>query len=364
MTNAVVNQDTTHSMVANIELTLGNTIKAALDWTTQQQHAQGFWNANLETNACMEAQWLMALYFLDIDDHEKTQGFAQAILDRQREDGSWEIYYDAPMGDANTTIESYAALRIAGYDPESEPLSKARHWLLENKALSKARVFTRYWMALIGEWPWDQVPNIPPEIIHFPKWFPFNIYNFASWARATMLPIALMSAKRTAKSLPADKRLDELFPQGRENFDFTLPRHSDSRWATFFYAADRVLHFLQSKGITPGRKSAVTKIINWIIDHQDEDGVWGGIQPPWIYSIMALHKHGYPLDHPVLKRGLDALDSHWTYTVGQGLYVQGSESPVWDTLLTLLAIHECGAGEQLSGPVNKAIDWVLDKESR
>ena len=26
----------------------------------------------------------------------------------------------------------------------------------------------------------------------------------------------------------------------------------------------------------------------------------GGIQPPWVYSILALHLLGYPLDHPVL----------------------------------------------------------------
>ena len=243
-------------------------IDAGLSWSKDQQDPNGFWNANLETNSCMEAQWLMALYFLDIDDPDKTNGFAQAILDRQREDGSWEIYYDAPMGDANSTIECYTALKLAGYDPESEVLTKARNWIIEYQAMSKARVFTRYWLCLMGEWPWEEVPNIPPEMIYFPKWFPFNIYNFASWARATMLPIALMSAKRVTKPLPTGKRLDELFPEGRENFDFTLPKQSNKGWSAFFYKADRVLHFLQTKGLTPWRKSANRKVIDWVIEHQ------------------------------------------------------------------------------------------------
>ena len=109
--------------IASLASQVDETIDAGLSWTVEQQYPEGYWNANLETNSCMEAQWLMALHFLDIDDPEKTAGFAQAILDRQREDGSWEIYYDAPMGDANSTIECYAALRLAGHDPNSEVLS-------------------------------------------------------------------------------------------------------------------------------------------------------------------------------------------------------------------------------------------------
>ena len=30
--------------------------------------------------------------------------------------------------------------------------------------LRNVRVFTRYWLALIGEWPWEKTPNLPPEV--------------------------------------------------------------------------------------------------------------------------------------------------------------------------------------------------------
>src|SRR5690242_21544916 len=46
----------------------------------------------------------------------------------------------------------------------------------------------------------------------------------------------------------------------------------------------------------------------WIIARQERDGSWGGIQPPWVYSLMALHLLGYSLDHPVVARGLAGLD--------------------------------------------------------
>ncbi len=41
---------------------------------------------------------------------------------------------------------------------------------------------------------------------------------------------------------------------------------------------------------------------------QEADGSWGGIQPPWVYSLMALHLGGYPLEHAVMRRGLEGLE--------------------------------------------------------
>ena len=43
--------------------------------------------------------------------------------------------------------------------------------------------------------------------------------------------------------------------------------------------------------------------MRWIMERQEADGSWGGIQPPWIYSIIALHTLGLPLDHPVMAQG-------------------------------------------------------------
>src|SRR5690606_39792024 len=76
---------------------------------------------------------------------------------------------------------------VTGVQTCALPILRARQWILDHGGLSRVRVFTRYWLALIGEWPWEHTPNVPPEVIANPKWFPFNIYNFASWARATLL---------------------------------------------------------------------------------------------------------------------------------------------------------------------------------
>jgi squalene-hopene/tetraprenyl-beta-curcumene cyclase len=345
------------SSVQQVDAAIAN----AIGWLDRDQQPEGFWVGMLESNYSMEAEWLLAMHFLDYQ-HPRQQDIVATLLKAQRPDGSWEGYYQAPRGDINSTVECYAALRSVGMRPDEEPLKKAREWIFEHGGLKAVRVFTRYWLALLGEWPWSATPNMPPEVIANPRWW-FNIYNFASWARATLLPLAVLSARRVARPLPPDRRLDELFPNGRDHMDYSLPRRGSwLSWRRLFLLSDRFLHLYQQLGFTPGREMAINACLGWIVRHQDADGAWGGIQPPWIYSLMALNVEGYTLDHPVIAKGLAALDSHWSYERGGTLHIQASESPVWDTLLSLLAMQDCD--REFTSGMHRALDWTLENEVR
>jgi len=328
----------------------------------QEQDDEGFWVGMLESNCCMEAQWILAMHFLGVKNDPKLPGVIRAILKEQRPDGSWEVYHQAPMGDINTTVECYAALRCAGFKPDDLRLKKAREWILSHGGLKKTRNFTRIWLALVGEWPWDCTPVVPPELIALPTWMPFNIYWFASWARATIVPLAIVSSRRPVRPLATESRLDELFPEGRHNFDYSIPKKMTGFWPTFFRLNERVLHLYGALPWKPGREACIKLCLEWLIRHQDADGAWGGIQPPWIYSLMALHVEGYPLDHAVVRTGLDAWNHHWSYERGGAIYLQASESPIWDTLLTLQALLDCGATAETFPQMLPALDWILKKQ--
>ena len=349
---------------SNYDNQLSGVIDSAADWLAKRQKPEGYWVGQLESNSCMEAQWILCLWVIGQEDHHLRPRLAQSLLDQQREDGSWEVFHNAPAGDINTTVEAYAALRSMGMDAGQPALAKAREWIISKGGLKNIRVFTRYWLALIGEWPWEKTPNLPPEVIRFPTWFPFSIYNFAQWARATLMPIAVLSSTRPSRPLPPDLRLNELFPGGRGAFDYTLPKKAGADfWDGFFRFTDKVLHAGQNLGATPFRKGSVEQAMGWILEHQDADGVWGGIQPPWIYSIMAMHFEGLAPDHPAMKAALGALDDpRWRVDVADATYIQASVSPVWDTVLTLLAFDDCDIEEAYKEEVEKAVGWVLDQQ--
>ena len=341
--------------------TFTETIHRGLDWLDAKQSPEGYWVGMLESNACMEAEWLLAFHVLGIKQHDLVPGLIAGILQRQREDGSWEIYHAAANGDINSTVECYAALRCWGLPSDHPQLQKALHWILQH-GLQNIRVFTRYWLALIGEWPWEKTPNLPPEIIFLPKWIPFNIYHFACWARATMVPLCILSAHRTVVPLAEDNRLDALFPQGRDAFDYSLP-HKDGVWSAFFNLADAALKVYQKTfKHPPRRKLAMRLCTEWIVRHQDADGSWGGIQPPWIYSLMALKQMGYANDHPVMDKGISTLLDHWSYERNNAQFIQACESPIWDTLLSLMAYLDCGETCSTSTHVAMGVQWLIDQQ--
>jgi len=355
---------------SNLAAALQASIDEAVRWLIAEQKPDGHWVGRAETNACMEAQWCLALWFIGQEDHPLRPRLGKALLETQRPDGAWDVFRNAPNGDINATVEAYAALRSLGHGDDEPALAKALAWIHSKGGLRNIRVFTRYWLALIGEWPWEKTPNVPPEIIWFPNSFAFSIYNFAQWARATLMPITILSARRPSRPLPPDRRLDALFPEGRLAFDYTLPRKAGAdAWDTFFRVADRVLHEFQEMGRFIGfalwRNAAVRDVVNWIVAHQDADGGWGGIQPPWVYGLMALHSEGFGPDHPVMKKGIDGLsDPGWRVDVGEATYIQATNSPVWDTILMLMAVKDAGQLGKSEAEIDKAVEWLLDRQVR
>ncbi|MBQ7568996.1 squalene--hopene cyclase [bacterium] len=341
---------------------LDSSISASVEWLRKQQHEDGHWVGFLKTNSSIEAEWIIAMYFLGIDNDPKYDGVVKTIISEQREDGSWEAYKNAPAGNISTTVEAYVALRIAGQNPNSKRMTKAREWILANGGLSKVRVFTKIWLALLGEWPWDATPNLPPEIILLPKWFPINVYKFSSWGRATAIAIAQFSCKRPVKRLPENMRLDELFPRGRDKENYSLP-FPNTALGQFFWYADRLLNKYVNSPIQPLRKLATKLCIEWILKRQEADGCWAGIQPPWLNAIIGLYCQGYALDHPAVKAGLNAFNEPWAYTNEKGTYLQCCTSPVWDTVLTLQALWDCGLSAD-DAMVQKAIDYTLREQIR
>lgn len=346
----------------DLKVELEQTINRATDWSCRNQHPGGHWVGFLETNCTMEAEWILGMHILGVKDDPKKEGVLQAIRRMQRPDGAWSVYYEAESGDMNATVECYAALRASGAGAQEPHIVKAREWILSHGGVESCRVFTKIWLAMLGEWPWDGTPTLPPEIIYFPLKFPFSLYNFASWARATIVPLTIISARRPVRPLPPGCSLDELFPRGRHGKHTHLPKPKGFGWAKFFWVADKALRIYQKYSpFKPFRENAVKSCLEWILSRQEADGCWAGIQPPWIYSLMALRVEGYPLDHPVLKAGIRCFDPPWAENNERGTFLQACTSPVWDTLLTQLAMLDCG-WDCSSPAFLKSLEYILKEQ--
>ena len=102
-----------------IETRLDAAIEAATNRLLELQHPDGWWVGELESNATMIAQHLFWHHVLGLRTPELDRKIANELLARQRDDGTWSIWFDGPP-DLSTSIEAYAALRLAGVDPGAE----------------------------------------------------------------------------------------------------------------------------------------------------------------------------------------------------------------------------------------------------
>ena len=328
------------------------------------QDDAGWWRGELQTNVTMDAEDLLLREFLGIRGAEETQRSAAWIRSQQRADGTWANFHGGP-GELSTTIEAYWALRLAGDDANVEHMRIAAEFIRAEGGLEHARVFTHLWLALFGLWSWDRVPALPPEVILLPAWVPLNVYDFACWARQTIVALSLVKTHRPVRALPFD--LAELHGAGGAR----PPRRPLGPRARWLARLDRVLRVYERRPIGLLRRLAVERAEHWIVRRQEADGSWGGIQPPWVYSLIALRLGGYPLEHPVMRRGLEGIERFMVEDCddsrgvgapsGESRRLEACQSPVWDTALAIVALSDAGV-EGHHPAMLKAAEWLLGEE--
>jgi squalene-hopene/tetraprenyl-beta-curcumene cyclase len=338
-------------------------LERAVGHLLRLQQRDGWWKGELETNVTMDAEDLLLREFLGIADPDQTAAAARWIRASQRSDGTW-ANFSGGDGDLSTTVEAYVALRLAGDMPDAPHLTRAATWIRDQGGIEATRVFTRIWLALFGEWSWDELPVMPPELIYLPSWFPLNVYDWACWARQTIVPLTVVCSLRPVRPLPfsiAELRASQSAQQAGQ----------PDGWTVAFQRLDSALHgyerYVSPRG--PGgalRRAAIRRCADWIIARQERDGCWGGIQPPWVYSLIALHLLGYGMEHPVMQRGLAGLERFIVRENGPHGPVrrlEACQSPVWDTALALVGLGD--AGLQADHPaLVSAATWLLGEEIR
>lgn len=326
-----------------------------------QQKPEGYWWAELESNVTITAEYLMLLYLLGVAEPNKKARLADYILGQQLDNGGWSIYY-GDGGDLSTTVEAYQALKLAGFSAQEPALQKARAFIHQRGGVLKSRVFTRINLALFGQLSWRGIPTLPVEFILLPPRSGLSIYEFSSWSRATIVPLSVVMAKQPVHRIPPARGVGELFRAGEDPVRDHRVQWVDNGISldNFFVLLDRLLKWYQMRPLPGLRKRAFQQAEAWILEHQEDTGDWGGIQPAMVNSLLALHFLGYPSDHPVMQRGLQALE-FFAIEDETGIRLQSCISPVWDTALAVRAL--AAAGLSSSHPaMTRACTWLLRQQ--
>ncbi len=352
------------------------TLARARDLIFSQQHADGYWWYTLEANDSINAEYLMLLKYLGLNDKNTEAALCRWILSNQNDDGSWSLYYK-DKGDLSSTVECYMALKLCGFLPAHEQMAKARAFILAAGGITKIRVFSRVHLALFGLVSWTICPNMPVALIQFPEWSPVNIYEFSSWARACIVPLLVIMDQRKSRVVK-DFTLDELHTKNESLFKADWSFDKDAGPLSIenaFIQVDKALKVADRLKLKPLRNSSLKKCASYIREHigETED-----IYPAMFYGILALVSLGYDVDDPSVAKALEGLKSFHVRMDRDELlavpfhapsndnttdyvYQQCCISPVWDTAWAGVALLDAGvlpSDERLI----KTARWLITKQ--
>jgi squalene-hopene/tetraprenyl-beta-curcumene cyclase len=337
-------------------------VDASRKYLFSRQFDDGHWCGELEADTTLESDYILLHTLLGTGNQERFQKCCNFILRHQNEDGGWPIYIGGPSN-ISASVKAYFALKLTGYKPDHPALERARKKILEMGGVTEVNTFTKIYLCFLGQYDYDAVPAVPPEIVLFPNWFWFNIYEISSWSRAILVPLSICYAKKPLKKIPDEMGVEELFLGGRDKSRMHL--HWSKKlisWRNFFLVLDRSVHWFERVHIRPLRWLALRKAEQWILERFEMSDGLGAIYPSILNSIIAMRCLGYSLDDPQVIRAMDEFEK-LGIEEEDAFRMMPCMSPVWDTAYALFALGE--AGVPASDPrMVRCADWILQKQVR
>ncbi len=349
-------------VAANQVLTeLDAAIKRTQDYLLGQQTPEGYWVGELIVDSTIVSDMVAYRHWSGKVDPEWQRKAVNHIFSLQLPEGGWNIYHGGPA-EVNATVKAYLALKLARVPLTDPRMLKARSVALSLGGVARMNTFSKLYLALLGLYSWEYVPTIPCEVILVGKWFHVNFNEMSSWSRSMLVPLSIINHFKPTHALPGIN-LDELYPEGFHERDLAL--HPDPNlftWRNFFLWLDRLHKFVENYKLQPFRKRALRKAEQWMVERFEGTNGLAAIFPAILNSLIALKALGYPDNHPdVLRaeRELKRLEHETPDTVR----LEPCLSPVWDTAITIIALHESGLASDHPA-LQKATSWVLDREIR
>ncbi len=343
-----------------IGLRLDQVISRAQQALLRLQKPEGYWHAPLEANAEMNAEYVIFTHFMDCVDPQEEAKIKKYLLETQQPDGSWSLFAGGE-GYLSTSVEAYFALKLAGMRAGDEEMTQARRWILSRGGVPKIGSLARFYLAAMGQIPWEATTALPVEICLLPNWFPINVYELASWARGTLFGLMLLQAVQPVVKVGYEAGVLELYIEP-PHFTRFRPPAAKSRLSLrgLLNLTDPLLRAYNRHPIKSLRARALKAAEDWILERQEANGSWGGIEPCYLLSAMALKALGYRSDHPVLKKAIEA-SRELIWDMGDKILYMPCVSPNWDTGLAAKALLESGISPQDEAMV-KTARWLIDHQ--
>ncbi len=338
---------------------LAGALQSSVTYLLNSQDPEGYWVGELEADSSLESDAILLDYFLGNPNRERVRKLANCIFEEQTDDGGWALYPGGPPN-VSLIVKAYLALRLAGVSESDPALQKALELVRALGGVEATTSFTRIYLCLLGQYNWQAVPAIPPEVVLIPKAAYVNIYEMSCWTRAILVPLSIIYAHRPSRTPPPGVSLHRLFLEKRDDGNGLPPLKHGISWKTFFHATDWFLRKAEKHRVKPLRRQALLSAEKWMMERLEGSEGLGAIYPAMMNAILALNCLGYQDSDPVFAR---ELGHFWRLAIEEkdSMRMQPCFSPIWDTAIAVYASSESGL-EPTHPALRRAADWLVSKQ--
>jgi sporulenol synthase len=330
-----------------------------LNWLIEvlkkDQSPAGTWNYPFETGISTDAYMIILLRTLEINDERLIQGLASRIVSKQEENGVWKLYYDEEDGNLSATVEAYYSLLYSGfYQKEDGILKAAKRFIVDHGGIESSSMFTKFMLAITGQYPWPSYSPIPVEMILLPLSFPINFYQLAVQGRSNLAPMMILANKKFSLRTKSSPDLSDLFLQ-RSTHGWELR----SEWRSLFSTIEEGIKNLM--GLPEQLHSlAMERAAKYMLDHIEPDGTLYSYFSSTFLMIFALLSLGKTKNDPIIQKAIEGLMAMKTEIKGFP-HMQYTTAAVWNTSLISFALQSAGISHH-DPIIQKANGYLLEHQ--
>ena len=190
-------------------------IAAVRDHLISSQDPDGFWVGELEGDSILESEYILLMAYLGRVRDPLCLKMVRVLLQEQNAEGGWSTYPGGPS-QVSATVKSYFVLKMLGRPIDDPVMVRARNVVHQMGGVQACNSFTRFYLALLGQIPYDAVPYVPLELLFVPSKNRFSLASMSSWTRTIIVPLMVISRFKPVRKLRAD--------EGSLNFSCRWPK--------------------------------------------------------------------------------------------------------------------------------------------
>ena len=336
----------------------------------QQQADDGSWEGEVVWNAMLPAQYVIMCHITGtpIDAQRRTRLLRQ-FATTQLADGSWGMHELSPPYLFVTALV-YVAARLLGVAADDALLTGARDFIAAEGGVVAIPSWGKFWLALVGLYPWQGVQPVIPEVWLAPKWLPVHPSNYYCHTRLIYLAMACLYGTTFGlrDSTLTQALRAELYPRGYDNVNVKQARNT-VRQEELYAPPSRVLRagyalLRQVDNTTsPVARERLRRTLRERIRFELKSSDYTCISPvSGMLNILALWQSDH--DDVDANKALARFEGWIWQDDEDGLRVAGARSASWDSAFAVQALAAAAPHFDVTASLERGAAFLVSQQIR